>query len=350
MIVADVGLFPPQRSTIAADVDSLYVFIIGVTVAVSTATALVLFYFAIRYRRRKPDEVPAPIHGSWALEAVWTMIPMAVVLVIFVWSVKLYFRMISAPDNAMEVYVTGRQWMWKVQHPGGQREILGSLPSAEAEVADVGSEMHVPVGTPVKLILTSEDVIHSFYVPAFRLKQDAVPGRYTTLWFEATKAGRYRMYCAEYCGMNHSKMRGWIVAQEPAEFQQWLASSADRSLALRGRQRFLQYQCISCHSADPDARGPSLEGIYRQRVALQDGSTVIADEAYLRESILNPRAKIVAGFQPIMPTFQGQIIEDDLTELIAYLKSLKHGDIPKRNEAAEPPVVKPEPAPEPAKP
>jgi cytochrome c oxidase subunit II len=348
VILADLSLFPPQASSIAADVDALYVFII------STAAALVLVYFAIRYRRRRPDEVPVPIHGSLILELVWTLIPLAVVIVMFVWSVKLYFRMITAPDNAMEVYVTGRQWMWKVQHGGGQREILGTLPSAEADVPDLGSEMHVPVGVPVKLILTSEDVIHSFYVPAFRVKQDAVPGRYTTLWFEATKPGRYRMFCAEYCGMNHAKMRGWIVAQEPTEFQHWLSSAADRSLALRGRQRFLQFQCISCHSADADARGPVLEGIYRQKRTMQDGSTVIADDAYLRESILNPRAKIAAGFLPIMPTFQGQISEDELTELIAYLKSLKRGDIPRRNEAAEPPAVKPEPvpprSPEPAKP
>ncbi len=350
MILADLNWFPPQASTIAPEVDALYYFIISVTVAVSTITALLLFFFAIRYRRRRPDEVPKPIHGSLKLELAWTLIPMAFVIVMFIWSVRLYFRMIIAPDNAMEIYVTGRQWMWKVQHPDGQREILGYLPSAEPEQQDRGSEMHIPVGVPVKIILTSEDVTHSFFVPAFRLKQDAVPGRYTTLWFQASKPGRFRMFCAEYCGMNHAKMGGWIIALEPTEYQQWLSNSADRSLALRGRQRFLQFQCISCHSADADARGPVLEGMFRQKRAMQDGTAVNADEAYLRESILNPRAKIAAGFLPIMPTFQGQINEEELMELIAYLKSLRRGDIPPRNETADPPAVKPEPAPLPPSP
>lgn len=349
MILADLSSFPPQASTIAAEVDALYLFIIGVTVAVSTMTALVLFYFAIRYHRKRPDEVPKPIHGSLTLELVWTLVPLVFVIAMFVWSVRLYFRMIVAPDNALEIYVTGRQWMWKVQHPGGQREVLGYLPSSDPEAQDRGSEMHVPLGVPVKLIITSEDVTHSFFVPAFRVKQDAVPGRYTTLWFQATEAGRFRMFCTEYCGMNHAKMGGWIVVQKPAEYQQWLSSAADRSLALRGRQGFLKFQCISCHSADADARGPVLEGIFGQARTMQDGSTVIADEAYLRESILNPRARIAAGFLPIMPTYQGQINEEELVELIAYLKSLKRGDIPPRNEAADPPAVKPEPS-APAKP
>jgi cytochrome c oxidase subunit 2 len=345
MILADLVLFPQQASTIAPQVDALFLFIIGITVAISTVTALLLFYFAIKYHRRRPDEVPPQIHGSLKLELIWTLIPLVIVLFIFGWSVKVYFNMIIAPDNALEIYVTGRQWMWKVQHPEGQREILGYLPT-EGDRPDLGSEMHIPVGVPVKLIITSEDVIHSFYIPDFRIKQDAVPGRYTTMWFEATKPGRYRVFCAEYCGVNHSKMGGWIVAQEPAEFQRWLASKADRSLALRGRQRFLQFQCISCHSADADARGPVLEGIYRQRRTMQDGATVIADEAYLRESILNPRAKIAAGFLPIMPTYQGQMNEDELTELIAYLKSLQRGDIPKRNEATPAPAVNPDAPPE----
>jgi cytochrome c oxidase subunit 2 len=245
--------------------------------------------------------------------------------------------------------------MWKVQHPDGQREILGYLPSAEAGVPDPGSEMHIPVGVPVKIILTSEDVIHSFYIPDFRVKQDAVPGRVTSMWFKATKPGRYRVFCAEYCGTNHSKMGGWVVAQDPADFAQWLSSKADRSLALRGRQQFLKQQCISCHTGDADSRAPVLEGIYNQKRQMADGTTVIADEAYLRESILVPRAKIAAGYQPIMPPYQGQLSEEELLELIAYLKALKRGDIPPRNEQTEPPAVKPDapppaPSPEPNKP
>lgn len=341
-MLAEIALFPKTASTIAGEVDALYFFIIGVTVAISTVTALVLVYFTIRYHRKRPDEVPKPIHGSLALELTWTLIPLVIVLIMFGWSVKLYFKMLVAPEDAVEIYVTGRQWMWKVQHPTGQREILGYLPSTSDETPDPGSEMHVPVGVPVKLILTSEDVIHSFHIPDFRIKQDAVPGRVTTMWFQATKPGRYRMFCAEYCGTNHSKMGGWIVAQEPSDFQQWLSSKADLSLALKGRQQFLKQQCISCHTGDADSRAPLLEGIYNARRQMADGSTVIADESYLRESILNPRAKIAAGYQPIMPPYQGQLTEDELLELIAYLKALKRGDLPPRNEDTPPPAVKPD--------
>jgi cytochrome c oxidase subunit 2 len=215
--------------------------------------------------------------------------------------------------------------MWKLQHPEGQREI---------------NELHIPVGRPVKLIMTSEDVIHSFAVPDFRTKQDVLPGRYTFTWFQAVRPGRFRLYCAEYCGTDHSKMVGWIVAQDPAEYQTWLSSRADRSLALRGRQRFLQFQCIGCHSGDSLAKGPNLEAIFGRQVALEGGRSALADENYLRESILNPRAKIVAGFQPIMPTYQG-IKEEELLELLAFIKALKPGETPPRNEESNPPQSDP---------
>lgn len=324
-MLAQIRLFPDQASTMAPRVDALYAFIIGITVAISTATAILLIYFTIRYRRRS-DAVPPPIEGSLTLETIWSVIPLGIVLVMFFWSVSVYFDIVVPPANATDVYVVGKQWMWKCQHPGGQREI---------------NELHVPVGQPVKLLLTSEDVIHSFFIPDFRLKQDAVPGRYSTLWFQATKPGRFRLYCAEYCGQGHAQMVGWVVAEEPAEHQRWLSQRADLSLALRGRQRFLQFQCVSCHSADALARAPSLEGLYKQSVRLQDGSAVTADEPYLRESILNPRAKVVAGFEAIMPTFQGQIGEEELLELIAFLKALKPGQTPSRNESAEPPPPAP---------
>jgi cytochrome c oxidase subunit 2 len=323
-VLADVGLFPDSASTVSAPVDRLYFFVVGTTVAISTIVAVLVIYFAVRYRRRG-DEIPPQIEGSMVLEVSWTAIPLMIVLFIFGWSAKLYLNIVRPPDDALEVYVIGRQWMWKLQHPDGQREI---------------NELHIPVGRPVKLILASEDVIHSFFVPDFRTKQDAVPGRYTYTWFQATKPGRYRIYCAEYCGTDHSKMIGWVVAQDPADYEQWLSSKADRSLALRGRQRFLEYQCIGCHSANSTAKAPVLEAIYGRQIALQNGATVLADENYLRESILNPRAKIVAGFEPIMPTFQG-IKEEELLELLAFIKALRPGETPPRNEQSNPPQSDP---------
>jgi cytochrome c oxidase subunit 2 len=324
-MLAQVPLWPDQASTVAPRVDHLYAFILGVTVSISTAVAVLVIYFAIKYRRRS-EEVPKPIVGSTVLEVLWSVIPLGIALVMFVWSARLYFDLVRPPDDALEVYVVGRQWMWKLQHPDGQREI---------------NELHVAVGQPVKLILTSEDVIHSFFIPDFRIKQDAVPGRYTFAWFEATKPGTYRLYCAEYCGTDHSKMIGWIVAQDPAEHQRWLSDRADLSLALRGRRRFLQYQCISCHSGDSRARAPNLENLYNHPVHLQDGRTVTADENYLRESILNPRAKVVAGFEPIMPAFQGVIPEDELLELLAFIKALRPGETPTRNEESTAPQSDP---------
>jgi cytochrome c oxidase subunit 2 len=225
----------------------------------------------------------------------------------------------------MEIYVVGKQWMWKLQHQGGQREI---------------NQLHVPVGRPVKLILTSEDVIHSFFLPAFRLKQDALPGRYVTAWFEATRPGRYDLFCAEYCGTDHSGMIGSVVVQEPAEFEAWLGSNAEGSLALEGRKLFLKLQCLSCHSSDARARAPVLESVYGQAVPLEGGGTVPADEGYLRESIRNPRAKVVQGWQPIMPPYgPEQVDELGLIQLVAYIKGLRPGMTPSRTEAFPSPAV-----------
>jgi len=324
-VLADVGLFPDQASTVAQRVDHLYYFIIGTTVAISTAVAVLVIYFAIKYRRHG-DEVPRQVVGSTVLETLWSVIPLVISLAMFFWSTSVYFDMTTPPADAEEVYVVGRQWMWKLQHPDGQREI---------------NELHVPVGRPMKLILSSEDVIHSFFIPDFRVKQDAVPGRYTWLWFQATKPGRYRIYCAEYCGTGHSTdMIGWVVAQEESEYQQWLAERADLSLAQRGRQRFLQYQCVTCHTGTSDGRAPNLEAIHGRRVHLTDGRTTVADDNYLRESILNPRVKVVAGFEPIMPTFQG-IPEQDLLELVAFIKALQPGGTPPRNEESVAPQSDP---------
>jgi cytochrome c oxidase subunit 2 len=315
-------LFPEQASTTAGQVDALYFFLIAITAFFSLLIAALVFGFAVRYRRRSADERPPAIYGSLALELTWTLIPLAIVAVIFFWSADLYVTLSRVPKDALEVNVVGKRWMWKVQHMTGQREI---------------NELHVPVGVPVKLSLTSEDVIHSFFVPAFRVKKDAVPGRYTTAWFQATKPGRYHLFCAEYCGTRHSNMIGSIVVLEPAAFQAWLAGGVSGgSLASAGEKLFQDLACVTCHKPDSGARGPNLAGLYGRPVALFDGSTVTADETYLRESIVAPSAKIVAGYQPIMPTFQGLVTEEQLLQLVAYVRSLKGTEVPPVPAAAAP--------------
>jgi cytochrome c oxidase subunit 2 len=229
-------------------------------------------------------------------------------MVIFVWGARLYVAMSHPPDDALEVAVVGQQWMWKFQYPEGQRAI---------------NELHVPVGHPVRLTMTSQDVIHSFYVPAFRIKMDVVPGRYTTTWFEATRPGEYHLFCAEYCGTVHAGMGGRVVVLPPAQYQQWLSGGRDADpMARVGQRLFQELGCEACHRAGSDSRGPSLRGVFGTPVQLQNGEVVRADETYIRESILNPRAKVVAGYPPIMPAFQGQISEEGLLQLIAYIKSL----------------------------
>ncbi|HWP99390.1 MAG TPA: cytochrome c oxidase subunit II [Vicinamibacterales bacterium] len=302
-------LFPEAASTVARQVDALYFFLVAVSAFFSLLIAVLIVVFAIKYHRRRADQVGAGLTGSLRLEILWSAIPLAITMVMFFWGASLYFRLMRPPADAMVIYVTGKQWMWKAQHADGRREI---------------NELHVPVGRPVRLVLGSEDVIHSFYVPAFRVKMDVVPGRTTTLWFEATKPGRYRLFCAEYCGTKHSGMTGWIVALEPRAFQQWLAGGpVEGSLAQQGEKLFMDLGCHTCHlPAGQQGRGPSLEGLFGRPVKLADGSTVTADEAYLREAILQPQARIVAGFQPLMPPYQGLVNEEQLNQLIAYLRAL----------------------------
>jgi cytochrome c oxidase subunit 2 len=304
----NLPLFPPQASTGAASVDALYFFFVAVTAFFSLLIAAMIVIFAIRFRRRSPDQVGAPIHGSLVLELTWTIIPLAIAMVMFVWGSSVYFTIATPPSNAMEVYVVGKRWMWKAQHVTGQREI---------------NELHVPVGQPVKLIIGSEDVIHAYYIPAFRMKMDAVPGRTTTMWFEATRPGTYRLFCAEYCGMSHSKMGGSVVVMEPREFQTWLAGGRPTgTLAEQGQKLFGEFGCVTCHMGQNQGRGPSLQGLFGKQVTLANGDKVTMDEGYIRESILTPTAKMVAGYPPLMPTFQGVINEDQLVQLTAYIKSL----------------------------
>jgi cytochrome c oxidase subunit 2 len=321
---AQLSLLPEQASTAAVKVDGLFLFLLALTGGISLLVGTLVIYFSIRYRRREPDEIPPHIHGSTRLELVWTIIPTILGLAIFVWGVDVFMYIVNPPPNSLDVYVVAKQWMWKIQHRDGQREI---------------NELHVPVGQPVRITLTSEDVIHSFSVPAFRMKVDAVPGRYVHTWFQAIKTGRYHLFCSQYCGMNHSGMVGTVIVQTPEEYQDWLSSHAEGSPALDGRKVFLQYQCASCHSATALARAPVLEGIYGQSVPLTDGRTVVADDDYLRESIVNPQAKIVAGYGPIMPSYQGQISEEDILKLLTFIRTLKPGQTPPRIDDAPPPSV-----------
>ncbi len=326
---ADFTLFPDQASTTAERVDGLLALLLLVTVSFATVIAMLVFYFAVRYRRRSVTEWTPRIMGSLKLELAWTLFPAGIALVIFLWGAKVYFYIVKPPAGAEEVYMVGKQWMWKVQHRGGQREI---------------NELHIPVGKPVKLTLTSEDVIHSFFVPAFRTKVDVLPNRYVHTWFEATKPGIYPLFCSQYCGTGHADMTGWVVVMEPADFQRWLGEASEGSLALEGRKLLLKYQCVSCHSADAHARGPVLERLYGTPVTLTDGRTVMADESYLRQSILDPDAQVVAGFQSIMPTYEGQIDEEELIALIEFLKTMQTGATPERVDTARPPTARRETA------
>ena len=305
-----IPLVPESASTFSWKVDALYFYLSGVTLFFTLLISAVLIFFVIRYRRRTPYEIPRPVAGSHKLETVWTIIPFVIAMTMFAWGARVYFDQYKPPDNAIEVYVVGKQWMWKLQHATGQREI---------------NELHVPVGRKIKLIMTTEDVIHDFFVPAFRTKADVIPGRYVTLWFEATKPGRYHLFCAEYCGMNHSGMTGSVIVMEPREFDDWLSGNTGSvTPAAAGQQLYQSLGCASCHGANGEGgRGPTLAGIFGNNQQLQDGGVVRVDEAYLRESITNPQAKLVTGFGPIMPTFQGQVSEDQLVQLIAYIKSLQ---------------------------
>jgi cytochrome c oxidase subunit 2 len=293
----------------AGRVDALYFFLLAISIFFSLLIAGLIVYFAIKYHRRSPESIGGRIHGGLILEITWSVVPLLITMVIFVWGASVYFAMARPPDETLNIYVVGKQWMWKFQHLDGQREI---------------NELHVPMGRAVKLITTSEDVIHDFFVPAFRIKADVLPGRYVNIWFQSTRPGRYRIFCAEYCGTRHSGMTGEVIVMEPSEYQAWLSGgAAEGSLASTGAKLFQDFACNTCHRPDAQGRGPVLEGLFGKTVLLQNGERVTVDEAYVRESILTPAAKITAGFQPVMPTFQGLVSEEQLLALIEYVKSLQ---------------------------
>jgi len=304
-----IPLFPEQASSLAADVDALYFFIVAVTAFFGILVTVVVLAFAVKYQTKDPLAVGARIHGSIPLELAWSIIPFVITLVIFFWSADIFFQLQRPPDQALEIYATGKRWMWKFQHLNGQNEI---------------NELHVPVGRPVKITFTSEDVLHSMFFPAFRVKADAIPGRYSSVWFEATDVGEHHLFCAEYCGTKHSGMVGKVVVMEPTAYQAWLSgNSAGESVAARGERLFGDLACNTCHLTDGRGRGPSLVNKFGAVEALASGGTAPIDEAYVRESILIPQAKIVAGYQALMPTFQGLVSEENVMALVEYVKSLR---------------------------
>jgi cytochrome c oxidase subunit 2 len=309
-MLKSVRWHPESASTFSGDVDLLYFFTVFISVVFTALIFFLVVFLAVRYRRRRAADVGVPIHGSNLLEIGWTVIPLIIMLVLFAWGTRVFFTLSRPPAHADEYFCVGKQWMWKFQHPDGHREI---------------NQLHVPVGRPIKITMTSEDVLHDLYFPAFRTKMDVIPGRYTSIWFEATKTGTYHIFCAEYCGPQHSGMIGSVIVMDPHEYEMWLAGgrAGATTPAQRGAELFTALACVTCHREDTAARGPSLAGIFGKPVQLADGRSVIADEAYLRESILSPATRVVAGYQPLMPTFQGQVGEDDLIQLIAYIKTLQ---------------------------
>ena len=304
-------LFPEQGSSLAAEVDHLVLYALAGAVFFSSLIAILVVTFAVKYRRRRPEEIGTDVHhgkGTLILEIAWSGIPLLLLLSLFVWGSEVFFRETRPPSNAVQYTVVGKQWMWKIQHPEGNREI---------------NELHVPLGQPVKILMTSEDVIHDFFVPVFRIHVDVLPDRYSTYWFEPTRIGQFHFFCGQYCGVEHSKMAGTVYVMEPHDYERWLAGGPPgQTPVASGEELFVARACNTCHRPDSSARAPILNGIFNHPVLLADGRSVVADENYIRESMLNPQAKVVAGYQPIMPTFKGTVSEEELMLLVNYVKSL----------------------------
>jgi cytochrome c oxidase subunit 2 len=308
-----LSLFPQRASTIAGDIDHLYFAWLLLSLLIVVAIAALIVYFGVKYRagskadRRIADPEKHERTTHW-IEMAWMGIPLVIFLAMYAWSAVVFFRFATVPPDALPIYVVGKQWMWHIEHPGGQREI---------------NTLHVPVDRPVELVMTSQDVIHSFSLPLFRVKQDVLPGRYTTLWFQATQTGDFHLFCTQFCGESHSRMVGEVMVMEPAEYARWLESAGGGgTMAARGATRFRQYGCSGCHSANATVRAPPLEGLFGKPVALRDGSTVVADERFVRDAILLPGKDVPAGYEAIMPSFRGQIGEEDMLDIIEYLKSI----------------------------
>src|ERR1700678_3641738 len=301
------ALFPPEASAISPYMDAFYFFLCAISAVGLIAVGILVFGFSIMYRKEK-SPVATQIEGSTLLEATWTIIPLALFMLCFVWGALLYFRIYDPPTNAMNIYIVGKQWMWKAEHPGGQHEI---------------NALHVPTGVNIQLTMISQDVFHSFSIPDFRIKREVIPGRYSTVWFNATTPGTYHIFCTQYCGTNHSQMIGEVTVLSPEDYEKWTQSSTSgMSLAQNGERLFASMGCNACHSGNAAARGPNLAGVYGSKLQLTSGQEVLVNDAYLRDAILNPSQHITAGYAPIMPTYQGQISEDGLIDLVEYLKTL----------------------------
>jgi len=303
---------PAQRSTYAQDVDKVFHFILYLSIFFFLLIVLLMVYFVLKYRQREGQgPEPSPAHNTF-LEVTWTVIPLILVCVIFYMGFTGFMNMANPPENAYEINVTGMKWKWMFTYPNGYTD----------------ESLHVPVDRPIRLILTSQDVIHSLYIPAFRMKMDVVPGRYHKAWFNATEPGEYDVYCAEFCGTGHSDMITKAVVHPPGEFEKWLETASDFLSTLppaqAGAELYKRRGCSQCHSVDGKANtGPTFQNLFGHPVQLKDGSTVEADENYIRESILNPQAKVVAGYQPVMPTYKGKLKDEEILAIIEYLKTLK---------------------------
>jgi cytochrome c oxidase subunit II len=301
-------LLLPQASSIAVQIDAFFWSMIGLCALVALGVIVAIVFYGVRYRRGSEADRSGRHREDFGVELTWTLVPFALFLAAFVWSLSIFAMARTPPADARTVYVVAKQWMWKVEHPGGQREI---------------NTLHVPIGEPVRLTMTSQDVIHSFYVPAFRVKQDVLPGRYTQLWFIATQLGRFPLLCTQYCGTDHSHMGGAVVVMRPAEYARWLEGSASNgTLAAQGAQSFRSHGCSGCHGPNAAVHAPDLTGLYGRTVHLADGRSVLADDRYLRDCILLPAEQPVAGYPPLMPSFSGQVSEEELLALIAYIKSI----------------------------
>lgn len=302
-------LWPESASSVSGEVNTLYIILIVICGTIAIGIAAFLIYSAVKYHRKNENEMGDQQRNYFGPEVAWTVLPFVFFMGFFCWGAKLYFDIERPPDDAIPMYVVGKQWMWKIQHPEGQREI---------------NELHIPVGIPVKLTMTSEDAIHSFYVPAFRTKQDVLPDRYTTTWFKAIKPGKYHLFCAEYCGTKHSGMIGWIYAMSQKDYQMWLTQgAAEGSLASQGEKYFHQFGCANCHHFDSQGRCPDLRNLYMRAVQLNNGQTIIADDSYIREKLFDPNLHVPWGFSPgVMPNFTGIISEEQVLAIVAYIKAL----------------------------
>ena len=300
--------WPARAGAYAGQLDFLFICLLVLAFLTAGLVIFLLVLFAAKYRHTSTAPRDEPTKKTWRWEVGWTTVSLLIFVGLAVWGASFYLRLYNPPADALQIFIVGKQWMWKAQHPGGQREI---------------NELHVPAGQDVRLVMASEDVIHSFFVPALRIKHDVVPGRYETMWFRGDKPGRYHLFCAEYCGTDHAHMGGWLIVLQPRDYADWLRAQGGRqTLAAQGQELFRRYGCSGCHEPGGTVRAPNLNGIYGSPVPLSDGSVVIADARYVRDSILDPNAQVAAGYAPVMPAFAGQVSEDDLAKLVAYIQSL----------------------------